>query len=455
MRHYLETAAHNNPAVKAAFHAYEASLQQVAQASAYEDPKLDFGLFLEPMDMMGGRQLAQFQLMQMFPWFGTRKAARTEMMHMAEMNYEEFREARDNLYLQVYTQWYLLCNLQQKKSNTGENLKLLQQLEQLALQKFSSGQTGNSSATNRQSSVSSQQAASGGMNMGGMNMGEQGNANTSGNSMEGMEMGGMKMGGSSPGMSEILRIHIEMAELESNLESLFSEISAAKARFNALLNRPATHEVVIPDTIIPVPFQADPSLLIPQITTRNPMLGMLAEEAQTYEARTKMERKMSYPMFGIGVQYMLMGKSKESTMAMDQGGKDMYMPMFSISLPVFRKKYKSAIRESELMRLSSEQKYTNAHNSLQAEMLQAIHLLQDAGRKITLYRKQAGLARVSHDLAVKEFVSGKSNLSDIIQVVRQLLDYELKEAEACADYNTKVAVIQKIASQFTPEEEEQ
>ncbi len=143
--HYLEIAGRNNPGLNADFLAYKASLEKVTQAGAWSDPKLDIGFFLKPMDIVGGRQIADFTLMQMFPWFGTKKAAQTEATHMAKMAYEKFRETRDNLYLEVYTQWYILSTLAEQLNNNRENLQLLKQLEELAIRKVSSTYSGSSS----------------------------------------------------------------------------------------------------------------------------------------------------------------------------------------------------------------------------------------------------------------------------------------------------------------------
>jgi outer membrane protein TolC len=469
---YLEIAAENNPSVKATFHTYEAALQKIPQMGAYEDPQLEMGFFLKPMDLVDGRQIAQFQLMQMFPWFGTKKAAQTEAQHMAKMAFEEFREARDNLFLEVYTQWYDLGSLQQKLINNEENKKLLQQLESLALRKFSSGgntggQPGNT-IREAQTGSSSGNPAAGAASMSGMRMGAAANApaQPSGNSGE---MGGMNMSGgnSSGGMAEVLRIQLEIAELESNIESILSEINAAKARFNALLNRSPENEVTAPGELLQIPFLLDVTSVSQQMTEQNPMLGMVREEILAHEARLEMEKKMSYPMFGIGLQYMLIGKTKTAE-SIDPGmgggmnnpvtptgtmksmnGKDMLMPMVSISIPIYRNKYKAAQRESRLLRQASEEKYTGTLNNLQSELYRYKHQLEDAARKIALYKKQSKLAQTTYDLSVQAFASGKGELSDALQVQRQLLDYQLKTAESIAAYNTMVANIQKLTTKLS------
>ena len=62
------------------------------------------------------------------------------------------------------------------------------------------------------------------------------------------------MGSAAPGMSDVLRVQLEMAEIENNIKSILSEIAAEKAKFNALLNRPSDVEVILPDSVTMVPF---------------------------------------------------------------------------------------------------------------------------------------------------------------------------------------------------------
>ncbi len=452
LKSYLEAAARNNPAVKAAFYEYQASLQKVSQMGAYEDPQLSMGFFLEPMETFGGKQIAQFELMQMFPWFGTRKASRSEAAHMSKMAFEQFRETRDNLYLEIYTIWYSLCSLQQKLVNSEENKALLHQLEKLALRKFSSGSSAGGSRYSPPARSSEPAAAntSGGA-MGGMDMEGSPAAQSAQPAGDMSSMGGSgnmtgSMGGSSSGMSEVLRIQLEIAELENNLESIHSEIRAQKARFNTLLNRPVGNEVIIPDTLSQIPFLLDTKAVMDLITTQNPMLGMIEEETLSYKAREEMNKKMSYPMFGIGLQYMLINKSTNDMVMPDMNGKDMIMPMVSLSIPIFRGKYKASKQEAQFLQQASGKKYTDAIRKLEAELCQSKHQLDDATRKVTLYRKQIGLTRTIYYLVVREFASGRSDLGSVIQIQRQLLDYQLKKSEAIANYNTAVAVVQKLIS---------
>lgn len=454
---YLETAARNNPLVNSNFALYKASLEKIPQAGAYEDPELDIGVFVKPMETLSGKQIADFTLMQMFPWFGTRKAARNEATEMSRMAYEQFREARNNLFYEVKSQWYQLCNLNEQYKNTQANLALLEQLEKLALNRYSapSANAPASTVPPITDNVVTPPASNGNSmdNMGGMGSSSQATPQGSpaGNSsMQGMASGpmGSSMGtGSSSGtMSDVLRIQIEKAELQNNLELIVSNRTAAEARFNALLNRRQDMRVAVPDSLRQLHFQIDDQAMTDSIIIANPMLSMLEAEANAYRAKAEMDKKMSYPMFGIGLQYSLVGKSNNSMVMDNMNGMDMVMPMFKISIPIFRKKYQAQQKESRHYRQASELKYENTLNQLQSEYQTVKQQLADASRKIALYQKQQELSLSTWQLIVREFSAGTTSLTDVIQVERQLLDYRLKKSEAIAEYNTRIAGMEKLVA---------
>lgn len=454
---YLETAARNNPLVNSNFALYKASLEKISQAGAYEDPELDIGVFVKPMETLSGKQIADFTLMQMFPWFGTRKAARNEATEMSRMAYEQFREARNNLFYEVKSQWYQLCNLNEQYKNTQANLALLEQLEKLALNRYSapSANAPASTVSPITGNVVTPPASNGNSmdNMGGMGSSTQAapQGSPAGNaSVQGMASGpmGSSMGtGSSSGtMSDVLRIQIEKAELQNNLELIVSNRTAAEARFNALLNRRQDMRVAVPDSLRQLHFLIDDQAMTDSIIIANPMLSMLEAEANAYRAKAEMDKKMSYPMFGIGLQYSLVGKSNNSMVMDNMNGMDMVMPMFKISIPIFRKKYQAQQKESRHYRQASELKYENTLNQLQSEYQTVKQQLADASRKIALYQKQQELSLSTWQLIIREFSAGTTSLTDVIQVERQLLDYRLKKSEAIAEYNTRIAGMEKLVA---------
>jgi len=453
---YLRMAAQNNPQVKAAFAGYKASLERIPQAGAYADPELEIGYFLEPMETLMGKQKADLTLMQMFPWFGTQKAARTEAAEMALMKYEEFRDSQNNLYYSVKSQWYQLCNLNEQYKNTAANIELLKQLEQLAIRRFSAPGS-SAGVTVRQPVVSAGQnvsAASSGMS-GMSGMATSSNVGTvsttqpvSGGTMA--PMASMGSNGATGGLSDVLRIQLEISELENALQTIHSNRIAAEAAFNALLNRNQQLPVAVPDTLIQRTFMYTDQAVTDSLFS-NPMLSMIDAEKRAYKAKAEMDKKMSYPMFGIGLQYSILGKTSSGTSDMNtavpmnsMNGKDMIMPMVKISIPIFRKKYNAQQRESAYYRQASELKYADILNIMMSDYSALKQQLEEASRKITLYEKQYQLSLSTYHLITREFSAGSATLTDVIGVERQLLDYRLKKSEAVADYNTRVAGIEKL-----------
>ncbi|MFA6837770.1 MAG: TolC family protein [Dysgonamonadaceae bacterium] len=462
LNHYLQAAIQNNEGIKADYYSYEAALNKIPQAGSWSDPTLESGFYLSPMELVGGKEIANFSLMQMFSWPGTRKAAQTEMGHMANMEFEKYRESVNQLYFDVYDQWFKLNTLQQRLTNYNDNKELLKILEELALLKYSSsGGPSSYPASSARPSTSSAPVSSGGVmsGMGGVSASTVQSSSSSGMSgMSGSSSSSMgSMNSSSGGMSDVLRIKLEIAELNSNIETILSEINTEKAKFNALLNRPIESEVVLPDSFGKIPFQFDMKSSMEKIASFNPMLGMIKEEELAFKAKGEMDKKMSYPMFGVGLEYMLIGKSSSSTMdpmssmaaaagTSSMSGMDMVMPMVSITIPLYRGKYKAQQRESKNRQQAAVSRFTDTYKQLEAELVRSNHYLDDADRKIRLYEEQTKLATTTYDLIVQEYASGKSDLSNVIQVQRQLLDYSLKEVESIASYNTMVAAIQKILS---------
>ena len=66
LMNYLEIAAKNNPSVQQKFTEYQAALQKVPQVGSLPDPELNVGVFLSPMELVSGKQVADIRLMQMF-----------------------------------------------------------------------------------------------------------------------------------------------------------------------------------------------------------------------------------------------------------------------------------------------------------------------------------------------------------------------------------------------------
>jgi outer membrane protein TolC len=246
----------------------------------------------------------------------------------------------------------------------------------------------------------------------------------------------------SSGLTDVYRVQIEINEVQNNIEQLEIQFNTLTAQFNGYLNRKPDALVTVPDTLIADNFQLSLLELSDSAFENNPMLGMLQYEQKSIEARKQMVNRMGYPMVGIGVNYSLINKSEMSASSMN--GRDMIMPMVTATLPIYRKKYKSMQTEADLLKLANEQSYIATANELNTEYYRALQLYQNADRLGKLYSDQQQLASKSLDIMVKSFAASGSDLSDILRVRQQTLDYEYKQMEAIADYNTSIAWLKRL-----------
>jgi outer membrane protein TolC len=445
---YLGLAAQNNPTVLQRFTEYQAALKKIPQSGALPDPQLDLGVFFTPMELVGGKQLADLRLMQMFPWFGTLKNAKDEMSLMARAKFELFRDSKLQVYYDVQRTWYELSRLRNEISISEQNIVLLKVIEQLALIKYKSPVSENSGAMTsqpamqRQSGKSSSEGAVSGMQ--GM-AGRSGQAGTStGQGNASMQSGSMTTFPGGSGLTDLYSIQIEAGELEDNIAGLKNQEKVIVAKFNSYLNRPAMTGIYTPEVMLPDTLTSAPLLLPDSVRTNNPMLKMLAYEKEAYNARGRMVKAMGYPMMGLGLNYSLIGKSDMSTSTMN--GNDMIMPMVSVTLPVYRKKYKAMREEAGLLSQASEQNYMAESNSLNTEYYSAMQLYNDSRRRISLYEKQYTLASRSLEIMMKSYSASSVPLTDILRVRQQALDYELKKTDAITDLNTAKAWLIRLTA---------
>ncbi len=405
---YLKIATENNPELKAYFNEYLAALEKVPQVGALPDPELSMGFFIQPMERFMGNQQADIQLMQMFPWFGMLKTQKDEASKMALARYEVFQDARYRLHYQVKNAWYQLYRLEEEIRITEENLDILRRYERLALIRFQNAGIGSGSA----SGTSDMQGASN------MNSGT--------------------------GMSDVLRVKIQIKELENTLALLHDSRLPLKAEFNQLLNRDINEVVNTADSLSSSAISWERQALLDSITRNNPKLKMLDAEEEAYEAQKKMARLEGRPMLGAGVNYMPFSPRTENGMPM--GGNDMVMPMVKLTIPIYRKKYNALQKEADLKQLAVQQRRENTVNQLTSRWSAALRDLDDAKRRTELYSEQTDLARQTLNLLMTSYATDGRDFEEVLRAQQQLLDYQLKRISSIVDQHITIAELENLAA---------
>lgn len=449
LNYYLEMAVRNNPTVMQRFTEYQAALQKIPQVNSLPDPQLEMGVFLSPMELMAGNQVADIKLMQMFPWFGSLKNAKDEMSLMAKAKYEAFVDAKLQVFYEVQSIGYDLYKIRRNMEISQENIALLKTIESLSVIKFKSASISGSPSSGGGNMSKSSARSTGGSSAGMGGMG--GNSTLSASTIPANVSGAgsaMSSSMSSPSatssLSDVYRIQMEIGDLENSIALLKNEEQVVLSKFNSRLNRSLTAPVLISNLLPSEPLNIAYLSVADSMFTRNPMLNMLRYDQQSLDARKKMQKKMGLPMLGLGLNYSVISKSGMSTSPMN--GDDMIMPMLTVTLPVYRKKYKAMQTETSFLKAASEQNYQATANALQTEYYEALQLYYDAQRRMKLYENQSKLAQKSLNILIKTFSSSTTGMTDILEIRQQLLAYELNQVEALVDFNKSVAWVKRLVN---------
>jgi len=391
---FFKIAAENNPGLQSRYLEFEAALQKIPQVQAMPDPTMMFGYSIWPSDPMPGAEKARVSLNQMFPWFGTLKAMGDQAAIQAEAKYQAFLDARNNLYFQVASAWYPLYEINRFRQIEQENIRILNSYKNIATRNFGNG-TGP--------------------------------------------------------MVNVLRSDIMLQEAETRLIILDDRENSMLSVFNSLLNRDSDEKVNIPDSVQIENLLTDVGK--DSLLSVNPLLTELELRYRAAEVNQELARKKGLPNIGVGLEYMIMG----SPAAMESTDKwnGALMPMVSLSIPLFRKKYKAAQEEARLMQESIALQKKNTFNKLSSEFDMAWYDLQQQQKLLELYERQIKTSEQSLNLLFRSYSNSGIDFEEVLRMQQQLLQYEKEKASAETQLYTALAKINYLTAKTINDNEKE
>jgi len=382
---YFKIASENNPELKAKHKEFEAALQRVSQVNSLPDPTFSFGYFISPVETRLGPQQVRFSLTQLFPWFGALKAQGDAAALMAEAKFQLFMDARNKLYFKVAAAFYPLYELNDWIKIEAENIRILESYKTITTKKF-----------------------------------ENGNGS----------------------MVDVLRVDIMLKDAQTNLNILKAKEKPLTIIFNKLLNRPENELVVMASSLktqnLPENFRKD-SLL-----TANPTLKALDLKLEASKATELASQKQGLPKFGIGLDYVMVGKRSDVTMP--DNGKDVIMPMVTMTIPIFRGKYNASVKEAQLMQESYAYQKEEMTNSLLSNYEMAWFEIQQQQQLLELYEQQIQTTQQSLNLLFTSYGNSGKEFEEVLRMQQQLLKYQKMRATALTQYQIAVAKINYLTS---------
>lgn len=334
-----------------------------------------------------GRQEAKFTLSQMFPWFGTLQAKENVANAMAEANFQNYLDVRNEVFFNVKKVYAELFEIHRMLNLEEENLKILDTYKELALSKFKSGK-------------------------------------------------GL--------MVDVIRIDIKRNESLTNIKLLNDKLTPFQTAFNKLLNRTIDENIVLNDQL-PI-TNLNTEVTTDSLLLNNPKLLGLDKQIAAFENQVIVAKKEGLPKFGLGIDYSIISKRDVPDLALN--GQDVLMPMISVSLPIFRKKYNAAQQEAQLMVNATTEKKEAVMNNLQTMLASAKFDASKSNDLLNLYSEQIKRTKQAIVLLVTSYSSSGADFVEILRMNQELLVFEKATATEIKNQYTAIAKLDYLLSKI-------
>lgn len=382
---YIQEALKNNDELKAWQHKNKIAEEQINQATALPNTTFGFGYFVSEPETRTGAQKARLSVQQMIPWFGTLTARKNYAASLAETAFVEVVLIKRKLVLSVSLTYYELLILHNKQKLLKENIQLLQTYEQLAI---ASIETASSSAV------------------------------------------------------DVLKLQIQQNELEAQLQLLEAEFNTTQTKFWELVNNNSIVSPAFPETL-ELPDAA--TNITPETITIHPELQKYEKLSESIENSLAVTKKESAPNLSFGLDYIAV--QERANQDFSDNGKDIFMPMVSVSIPLFNNTYKSKVRELNLKKKEISAFQTAHKTKLETFLFEA---LQNRKTALVTYRTQVKnleRAKDAEEIIVKSFESENINFTQVLDIKKMQLALHEKRLNAIEAYFKAVAKINYLTKE--------
>ena len=381
---YIQEAENNNPEVQAFELRYNISKEKVEEANAFPKTEVNAGVFVSEPETRTGAQKARFSVKQMLPWFGSITLRENYASSLAEVDYLDIVITKRKLRLSVSQSYYELYAIEEKQVVLEENIQLLNTYEKLAL---TSVEVGGASAV------------------------------------------------------DVLRLQIRQNELKEAKLVLEQEYKAVQTQFNNFLNRNENTSIAVVDALSveePIEIQLLQLELHPELEKYDRLY-----ESVTHSA--VLNQKEANPNLGFGLDYIPV--AKRPGMDFSDNGKDILMPMVSLSIPIFNNNYKSRTVQNELRQEEIYAQKANRRNLLETILSDALTNKEASYIKYKTQLKNLEQAKDAEEILVKNYETGTIDFNDVLDIQELQLRFQIKLIEAVKNYYVQTAIINYLTNQ--------
>jgi outer membrane protein TolC len=381
----INEAVENNPEIQKFDLQYRIASEKVNEVNSLPNTEFGVGYFVSEPETRTGAQLFKVSAKQMLPWFGTITSRENYVSSLADAKYEDIVIAKRKLMAAVSQSYYNLYANKTKQEVLTENINLLETYETLAL---TSVEVGKASVV------------------------------------------------------DVLRLQMRQNEMRQLKEVLHQQFLAEQTNFNNLLNRENDVTVTVVDELsIPL----EDIEISTQNLALNPELLKYDKLFQSVEQSELLNQKESSPVLGFGLDYI--NVEPRPDMDFSDNGKDIVMPMVSVSIPIFNKKYKSQTKQNELQQQEITAQKQERLNALETLLDKAINERISARISYATQTKNLKQAKDAEDILIKSYETGTIDFNDVLDVQELQLKFQTNQIESIKSYYVQSAIINYLTQQ--------
>jgi len=369
---YLKEATKNSPELKSKNYSYLSAVEKVNEVGSLPNTTIKAGYFVQEAETRVGAQKAKLSVSQMMPWFGTLNAKKESASFMSDAKLNSIDLAKRKLDLNVKTSFYQLYELKETVSILKENLAILNTLEKLAL---------NELENNRSSMV------------------------------------------------DVLKIKMEINSLNDKLSTASEKFGAKKIGFNLLLNRDENLAINILDTLI---IREIDHLWDKNAIQQNPKLLQLDNLNSALKKSELATKKAGLPTVGIGLDYVFVENRAVENLL--DNGKDIVMPMLTVSVPLFSKKFSSKQKQLKLEQKAIETTKEEATNQLFTLYEKTMANMKSAKVSVKTQTANIDQANQAEKVLMAAYQTAKMDFEQLLEIQQLKLKFQLKKINALTKY---------------------
>ncbi|MFD2823657.1 TolC family protein [Lacinutrix iliipiscaria] len=380
----INEALENNPEIQKFELQYKRAFEKVNEVNTIPNTEFGVGYFVSEPETRTGAQRFKVSAKQMLPWFGTITSRENYVSSLADTKYEDIVIAKRKLMASVSQSYYNLYANKAKQKVFIENINLLETYETLAL---TSVEVGKASAV------------------------------------------------------DVLRLQMRQNELQQLKEVLQQQFLAEQTKLNNHLNRANDVTVTVVDDLS-IPSEDF------EINTKNlalhPELSKYDKLYQSIEQSELLNQKERSPMIGFGLDYI--NVAQRPNMDFSDNGKDIVMPMVSVSIPIFNKKYESQTKQNVLQQQEIESQKKERLNSLETLLDKAINERISAKISHTTQTKNLKQAKDAEDILIKNYETGTIDFNDVLDIQELQLKFQINQIESVKTYYVQTTIINYLTN---------